>query len=219
MEHAHAFGVVSRLWRYPIKALQAEPLARAELEDGGIAGDRRRALFVSSADHPRSGKTFRGKEHRLMHTVRDPAQAQALLPEGGVLLQERTDGPYFDAQPISIVVDCWLAEAERLVGLALDPLRFRPNVFVRSAAGFDYAEADLVKCTLSINGVRLAVEQPIIRGLTPSYDVATGRPDARIQRALVAERNNIMGVYCRVVAPGTIAVGDRILVAGPAAES
>lgn len=210
MEHARAFGVVSGLWRYPIKALQAEPLERAELEHDGMTGDRRRALFVSSADHARSGKTYRGKEHCLLHTVRDPAQAQALVAERGVSLQERTDGPYFDSKPISVITDRWLAQAEQLVGFALDPLRFRPNVFVRSAAGFSYDEVELVDSTLSISGVRLVVLAPIIRCVTPNYDIATGKPDPRIQRALVGGRNNIMGVYCAVAQAGTIVRGDPI---------
>ena len=58
--------------------------------------------------------------------------------------------------------------------------------------------------------VTLDVVKPITRCVTPSYDLATGEPDPALQRTLVGQRGNIMGVYCRVVTAGTIARGDAI---------
>ena len=69
MNEPHPLGHVFRLWRYPTKSLRAEPLERAVVESDGVRGDRRRALVVSTPEHARTGRTYRGKEHNLLHTL------------------------------------------------------------------------------------------------------------------------------------------------------
>ena len=46
--------------------------------------------------------------------------------------------------------------------------------------------------------------------MTISYDIATGAPDPALQRTIVQQRDNKMGIYCRVLVPGTIGVGDPV---------
>lgn len=219
MTQAHPLGSLTHLWRYPVKSLAAEPLERAELDAGGIAGDRRAALFLQSEGRPRSGKTYRGKEHDLLHTVARPERAIELARERGAELALYADGPYFDDGPFSLIVDRWLADAERHVGYALDPLRFRPNAFVRAAPEFDLPETALAGAELAIGSVRLRVTAPIRRCVTTTYDVATGAGDAEVLRAVARYRDNVMGVYCAIVVPGTLQRGDAVVIApgGPPA--
>ena len=80
MREPHPLGTISHLWRYPVKALRGEALAIAELDENGVAGDRRAALFVTSPNHARSGKTYRGKEHNLLHTVEEASAAMTDKP-------------------------------------------------------------------------------------------------------------------------------------------
>jgi hypothetical protein len=213
MTAGHPLGSVTHLWRYPVKSLAAEPLARADVGPEGIAGDRRAALFLRSPDRPRSGKTYRGKEHNLLHTVADPRRAVALAGERGAELEYRDEGPYFDDAAFSLIFDTWLAEAERLVGYALDPLRYRANAFARASAGFDLTEAELVGSTIAIGDARLLVTAPIGRCVTTTYDVATGASDPEVLRVVARDRENQMGVYCAIVVPGTLRLGDEILIA------
>jgi hypothetical protein len=204
-------GTVTALYRYPVKSLRGEPLERADVRADGFAGDRERALVVRSADHARAGKTYRGKENRFLHTVDAAADAQALAREAGVAVACADAGPhYFDLEPVSLVFDAWVRELEAPAGRAVEPLRFRPNIVAAAAPAFAASEGDLVGARLTVGAVAFDVVAPITRCVTPSYDLATGEPDRDLQRALVAQRGNLLGVYCRVVVPGAIRVGDAI---------
>jgi uncharacterized protein YcbX len=205
-------GKVAALYRYPIKALRAEALAAAAVDAGGFVGDRAHALMLQTPGHARSGKTYRGKENRRLHLVDTFDAAEALARGAGLDVEEAVDQPhYFDAEPISIVFDRWLRELEALAGRDVDPLRFRPNIVATSAPDFSRSEHDLVGATLRIGDVTLDVVSPITRCVTPSYDVATGEADPALQRTIVTQRGNIMGIYCRVVTPGTITPGTPIV--------
>jgi uncharacterized protein YcbX len=204
-------GSVTALYRYPIKSLHAEALTAAAVDAGGFVGDRAHALIVQTPGHARSGKTYRGKENRRLHLVGTFGAAETLARGAGLDVEEAVEQPhYFDAEPVSIVFDSWLRELETLAGRDVDPLRFRPNIVAASAPQFTQSEHDLVGTTLHIGDVTLDVVSPITRCVTPSYDVHTGEPDPALQRTIVTQRGNIMGIYCRVVTPGTIVPGTPI---------
>jgi len=204
-------GTVIALYRYPVKSLRGEALERAEVRPDGFAGDRERALVVRSPDHARSGKTYRGKEQRRLHTVADVGAAQALAGAAGLEIAPVDEEPhYFDAEPVSIVFDVWLRELEARLGYAVEALRFRPNVVAAAAPSFAAAESALVGRRLHVGAVVLDVVKPITRCVTPTYDLRSGDPDPALARTLVGERGNLMGVYCRVVVPGTIALAAPI---------
>jgi uncharacterized protein YcbX len=204
-------GTVVALYRYPVKALRGEALDVAVVEAGGFAGDRASALIVHTPEHARSGKTYRGKENRRLHTVATVAAAEDLALGAGVTVEEDGELPhYFDAEPVSIVFDSWVRELEALAGRAVDPRQFRPNIVAAAAPGFTAAERDLVGRRITIGSVAFDVVSSITRCVTISYDVATGDADPQLQRTIVQRRDNQMGIYCRVVTPGSIAVGTPI---------
>ncbi|MGA2391804.1 MAG: MOSC domain-containing protein [Candidatus Lustribacter sp.] len=205
-------GTVVSLYRYPVKSLRAERLNHADVRTDGFAGDRGRALFVSTPEHARTGKTYRGKENRLLHTVTAVEAAIEIAQRAGVTVDAEDAAPhYYDLEPVSIVFDHWLRDLETLAGRSVDPLRFRPNIVAASAPQFTLMEHALVGTRLHIGNVALDVVSPITRCVTPSYDVATGDPDPALQRTIVTQRGNIMGVYCRVAIPGTIVPGTEIV--------
>jgi uncharacterized protein YcbX len=211
MTGRHPLGSVAHLWRYPVKGLAAEPLQRSYVGPAGLAGDRGAALFVTADGHARSGKTFRGKEHNLLHTVAGAEDAVDLAAARGVAVELRADGPHFDDAPVSVIFDRWLAEAEDLLGYALDPLRFRPNLFVAAAPDFSTLEADLIGVRLRAGTTVLRVVAPIGRCITTTYDLATGESDPDVLRTVARFRNNIMGVYCEVEVPGDVCAGDLVV--------
>jgi uncharacterized protein len=210
MDLSAPLGTLAGLWRYPIKSLAPQPLGEAEFDERGLAGDRAAALFVTTPERPRSGKTLRGKEQPLFHTLSDAAAAQRVANRSALELELAEDGPYFDAAPVSLVFDCWLAELEALCGLPIEPLRFRPNLFARALCPLP-PEAELTGLRLRVGGVVLQVTQPIVRCVTPSYDLATGESSQELLRTLVQKRGNLMGVYCTVELPGSVALDDTLM--------
>lgn len=207
-------GTVIALYRYPVKSLRGERLERAAVEAGGFAGDRARALIVRSPEHARSGKTYRGKEQRLLHTLAAATDARALAHATGLHIEDEGERQhYFDLEPVSIVFDAWLRELEALAGRPVEALRFRPNIVAAAAPAFGLSESALVGARLAIGSSALDVIAPITRCVTPSYDLVTGEPDRALQATIVAQRGNLMGVYCRVATPGTIDRGAAIALA------
>jgi uncharacterized protein YcbX len=207
-------GIVTALYRYPVKSLRVEALAVADVRPDGFAGDRGTALYVTSPEHARIGKTYRGKENRRLHTVAVIDDAHELAHSAGLTLEVADTAPhYFDAEPVSIVFDTWIRELEMLAGRAVDPLRFRPNIVAAAAPAFASSEGDLVGTRIHVGAVVFDVVSRITRCVTPSYDITTGEPDPALQRTIVTQRENIMGVYARVVVPGQLAPGDTITAA------
>lgn len=215
MSQVHPLGTVVDLWRYPIKSLAPEALDVAHFDRGGIVGDRASALFVTSSGHARTQKTYRGKENERLHTMRETPDAIALARDRGVAIELHTGGPYFDLDPVSVIFDTWLRDAERLVGRNLEPLRYRPNIFARAAPDFAARESDLADRILALGDVRLRVTQPIHRCVTPSYDLATCESDPRVLEIVARERANTLGIYAHVVVPGIAHPGDSITFATP----
>jgi uncharacterized protein YcbX len=208
------FGTIAALWRYPVKALKAEPLARVEILPDGLAGDRTAALLVETPTHARAGKPFRGKESPLLHLTRDPETAASYAADANVMVTLSRDEPrWFDARPVSILLDLWVHDVEALVGEPLDPLRWRPNLYVHAAPGFANREGDLVGATLRSGDVVLRVVDTIKRCVTTTYDVATGESDPRVLGEVARNRGNVMGIYCEVVTPGVVSVGDALVAA------
>ena len=204
-------GTVAALWRYPVKSLKAEPLARTAVLHDGLAGDRTGALVVESAEHARAGKPYRGKESSRLHLTADPATAATYAADASVLVTlDRSRPRWFDAGTVSVLLDRWVHDVEALVGEQLDPLRWRPNLYVETAPGVASREADLVGATLRAGSVVLRVTDPIERCVTPNYDVATGEANPHVLAAVARERGNVVGVYCVVETPGEIALGEML---------
>ncbi len=194
-----------------MKSLRGESLARVEIAPGGIVGDRAAALVVASG-HARTGKAYRGKEDERLHRIDDPTTASAAAAERGVTLRHETAAPhYFDDSPISLVTATWLEDAQRICGRELDVRRFRPNLVTDAIAGAQ-CEGDLIGAELRVGEqVRLRVTKAIRRCVTITYDPASDAVDPGILRSLAQDRAATFGVYCEVLVPGTVALGERLL--------
>lgn len=207
-------GRLAAIWRYPVKSLRGERLTHARVAESGIVGDRSSALFVRGG-HARDGKTYRGKEHDRLHLTGDPEAARQLGARQGVELEHRRGEHFFDAAPISVVIDRWMTTLNAHLGYAVEPERFRPNFFVLADAEFDAGESALGGATLRLGEVTLRVRCPIERCVTITYEPRGGASDPAILRFLAQTRGNSMGIYCDVVAAGTVRTGEPlVLIAG-----
>ena len=203
-------GELAAICRYPVKSLAAEALEQTRIETGGLPGDRAAALYVETG-HARAGKPYRGKEHNLLHTTGNVSEAIALASERSVTVAVRDeDEHYFDAAPVSLIFDRWIAEVERALDEPLDPLRWRPNLYAKAAPDFDYSEEALLERTIEVGEVRLRVRDTIKRCVTTTYDVKTGEPYNDVLLYVAQRRANVMGVYCEVELAGTVRAGDAL---------
>jgi uncharacterized protein YcbX len=110
---------------------------------------------------------------------------------------------------VSIINLGSVAAVERAAGAAVDPLRFRANIYV---AGWPaWHEFDLMGHTLEINGARLKVIKRIVRCAATDVDPATGIRDLTIPKTLQQTfKHADCGVYAEVTTGGDIATGDVI---------
>lgn len=202
-------GEIANIWTYPVKSLHRVEHELVAVQDDGLTGDRRAALYVNS-EHARTGKTYRGKEDNRLHLIVEPDEARSAAQARGVDVEVRAGERYFDAGKVSVILDRWIAEVEDGLGKQLDPLRWRPNFFVRS--GSNLKEKDLVGKRLGLGSVVLVVLKPIGRCVTTTYDQTTGESDPEVLGFVARERENSMGIYCDVERPGEVRRGDVVRV-------
>jgi uncharacterized protein YcbX len=111
---------------------------------------------------------------------------------------------------ISIVNLASVATIEPLVGAAVNPLRFRGNIYI---AGWPaWHERDLIGSEIAFGpSARVKIVSPIERCAAVDVDPETGIRDLSIPDALMQSFGNIdCGVYGEVIADGDIIVGDLV---------
>jgi uncharacterized protein YcbX len=204
-----SLGTVEKIWTFPVKSLHRVEHDVIAVQADGLAGDRRAAMYVNS-EHARTGKTYRGKENNLLHTIVDPDEARGVAESRGVDVEVHAGERYFDACPVSLILDRWIADVEEALGKSLDPLRWRPNFYVRSHAA--YKEDELVGKRIALGSVILHVLKPIGRCVTTTYDQKTGESDPEVLGYVARERANQMGIYCDVERTGEVRSGDEVRV-------
>jgi uncharacterized protein YcbX len=112
---------------------------------------------------------------------------------------------------VSIINLASVAAVETVTGAAVDPLRFRGNIYV---AGWPaWHEFELMGRTLAVNGARLKVIKRIVRCAATDVDPATGIRDLTIPKTLMQNFGHAdCGVYAEVITGGDIATGDAVTV-------
>jgi uncharacterized protein YcbX len=111
---------------------------------------------------------------------------------------------------VSVINLASVAAIEMAVGAPVDPLRFRANVYVSGWPAWH--EFDLMENSLAFGAQ--AVLKPvkrITRCAATNVDPATGTRDLNIPKTLMQTVGHAdCGIYCEVMTPGEIAVGDGI---------
>lgn len=209
-------GVVSALWRYPVKSLQGEQLTVSTVTSSGLVGDR--AFGVRDVV---SGALLSAKrEPRLLH-------AAATLAGEGVTVRPPA-GSHLTGAAVDAGLSHWLGREVRLDParesayvdeahlhlLTEDELgswparRFRPNVVVRGVRDLD----DLVGERLHLGGVVVEIDKRTKRCAMPTMPQPGLDKDVGVLRTLARGRDLRLGVYARVVSPGRLEVGAPITV-------
>lgn len=110
---------------------------------------------------------------------------------------------------VSLINLASVADLEKRIGSAIDPLRFRGNIMIEGLA--PWSELDLVGRELTTaSGLRLQVIKRIERCAATNVDPQTGARDLQLPKALMAAFGHVdCGVYCQVTAGGRVAEGER----------
>ena len=119
---------------------------------------------------------------------------------------------------VSIINLASVAAIESVVGLPVDPLRFRGNLYVSGWPAWH--EFDLLGQDISIGTARLKVVKRIVRCAAVNVDPVTAERDLNIPQTLMQTFDHAdCGVYAEVITGGNIAAGDAIETAGRAKTS
>jgi uncharacterized protein len=226
-------GRVEALWRYPVKSMAPEAVERGEVAWHGLAGDRRWAFVRAGQERNgfpwltiRDNPALARFQPRLVDAARPDETAVRVRTPAGVDLDVldpalaaelgagvrvmKLDRGAFDTLPLSLITTQTLAGLDALVGRALGVQRFRPNVLV-DAGGGDFPEDAWVGATIRIGALRLRVDKRDQRCVVVNVDPTTVERDPAILRAIGQARQSCLGVYGSVVTPGSIGVGDPVV--------
>jgi uncharacterized protein len=232
-------GIVSDLWRFPVKSFGGERARRAFVGPFGLLGDRRHAVI----DETGQALTARRAHALLGFSARcdaaetgegvvvttpggrsvpwdDPAVAgeltAALAREVSVA---RSAMGVHDAAPVHILTTGSLAAAARWTGdESPDRRRFRANIVIEDDASEPFAESGWVGATLGVgdDGPLLRIVSPTERCAVTTFDPDTLERDNRVLAGLARDRDNLFGVYATVARAGWLTVGDAVrLLPGP----
>ena len=248
---------LTNIYRYPVKGLAAEVLARVALSLGeGLPHDRAFAfakeptafdpavpkyLFKSSflqlMQHEKliglrpnwdgtSGILAVVDEHgaKVQAKLGDAAAEQALANFVAARLGPDLAAPVrlvhaaghcfgdCGAKVVSLIGLASLRALAKADGGAIDPLRFRANIYFDGAPA--WAEFDWSGREIAIGAARLKVLDPIGRCAATNVDPVSGRRDRNLPKALHLNFGHAdMGVYATVIGGGEIAIGDAIRLA------
>jgi uncharacterized protein len=218
---------VVEVWRYPVKSMAGERLDSCMVTDNGLEGDRRWAFIDRSTN--RDGKWFNIKQHAPLMTYRprlDGGDLDLVAPDGKTVDLRRDLLPRFQvegARPLELrelpgenfddshvlIINLASVQAFALeVGMPLDHRRFRANLYVEGLEPEE--ELRWLGGVIRAGDAELEVTSRCERCkvITMDPDTTEAKPD--ILRVLVERHDERMGMYCRVVRPGRVSVGDYV---------
>jgi hypothetical protein len=227
-------GVVSKLWRYPVKSMLGEACASLDLNERGVKGDR---LFaVRDAD----GKLGSGKTTRRFSRIDGLLAFRAIdadgvpeivFPDGRrmraddtqvhselssvlgqpVTLARETVSSHLDAAPVHVVTEASIAWLSSILPEALiDERRFRPNL-VLAIPGTGRIERNWIGATLCVGAqVKLKIGAATQRCRMVTVAQTELPDDPLILKEIGRNSALHFGLYAEVLVPGTIRCGDPI---------
>ncbi|MGU9982411.1 MOSC domain-containing protein [Phreatobacter sp. HK31-P] len=112
---------------------------------------------------------------------------------------------------LSIINLASVRALEKETGVAIDPIRFRANIYVDGVPAF--SEFDWVGRRITIGDVALTGLKRTERCAATTVNPATAVRDLMIPAVLMRSYGHAdCGIYCAVAGGGHIAVGDRLVV-------
>lgn len=235
-------GVVSSLYRYPVKSMRGESLPEAQLYWHGLEGDRRYAFVRRGANSGFPWFTGRDLSQLLLYTPqflepRDPRRSSIVVatPDGHTLPLESPElveelqqacgesifllklgrGTY-DSQVLSLMSMASVAALGEKAGMSLEINRFRQNIIIETPDGRPFQEDEWLDHEIIFghdpDGPRIRLIRRISRCVMINIHPDTADRDPRVLKTVAQNRDNLAGTYASVERPGNIRVGDPVYV-------
>lgn len=231
-------GVVTELWRYPVKSMLGERREFVHVNTRGVLGDRLYAV------RDREGKLGSGKNSRRFRRIDglfgcrasydgpvpvvafpggvevrgdDPSldtRLRQVLRRDDVTLARERDIAHFDSAPLHMVTEAslsWLAGAVR--DAKVDSRRARPNLVVATGAEPGPVENTWVGQRAEIGGPGgVVVEFTLLTERCVMVNNAQSEltHSSEVLRAIAKLNDLALGVYATVIRGGTIRLGDEV---------
>ena len=230
---------MTELWRYPVKSLQGERVAAAELTRTGLAGDRRWALFDLG-----TGLGLTARRHPVLlqaaARVREDGGVDVVLPDGSVAADDGAlsawlgrpvelraadvAGPRRYENPDDIETEAedswWVFEGSRdafhdsvpVTLLSTATIGSHPVRRFRPNVLLDSGGEDaLLGATVRIGDAVVALTEPVPRCVMVTRAQPGGiEVDRDVLRWIHRERAGMLAVGGTVLRPGTVRVGDEV---------
>ncbi len=227
-------GVVSNLWRYPVKSMLGEACDQLTIDTRGVVGDR---LFaIRNCD----GKFGSGKSTRRFRQIDGlfkfrcwyaGDQLKIRLPNGctidgaddgihallskvlgqDVTLVQENDVSHIDDGALHLLTSSSLATLrEALPESDGDPRRFRPNILIETPGNGQIERAWLGTTFLIGDSVRIRISKTAERCGMVAFAQADLKFDANVLRWIAEASAMKFGVYAEVIQTGVIRQGDRV---------
>ncbi|MFN8650593.1 MAG: MOSC domain-containing protein [Gemmatimonadales bacterium] len=210
---------VAGLWRYPVKSLAGESIARAMLTASGIPGDR-----IVHVRGPEGVRTSR-RQYRLLglrgtlgadgqplvdgHPWDSPAALELVQRAAGedAWLAAYDGVERFDILPLLVATDGAVAAFGR------DMRRLRPNILIGGVHGME--ETGWEGAELHIGDAVIRLDS--LRGRCPmtTVDPDTLERDPEVLRDIGRRFGGRLALNAEVVRPGAIGVGDAVRLVRP----
>jgi uncharacterized protein len=233
---------VTALWRYPVSSMAGERLDVAPLDASGVIGDRVWGVIDRTSDRiasPGREKHFVRVPHgyarltssgaveisaqgqrwaatddeaaldELSHLFGFPPQLKPFAPAGADGFKAR-----YDRAPIHLLTTASLRSLRQdLPGSVIDERRFRPNIVVEwPDEAMPVPEHDWIGREIRIGEVTLRGREPCGRCGFVTIEQAGLPLDVEVLRTVVRRHERNFGIYCDVLSPGRIRLGDAVTV-------
>lgn len=120
--------------------------------------------------------------------------------------------PAYKHAAIHALTSATLATLQRLYPTGrFEPPRFRPNVFIETEARDGFVESEWLGRTLAVGGTRLTIDEHTVRCVMTTLPQGDLPQDAGILATVTEANKQHAGVYCGVALPGTIRLGDPVI--------
>jgi uncharacterized protein YcbX len=231
------------LWRYPVSSMAGESLELAPVDTSGVVGDRiwgvvdrtneriaspgREKHFVRVPHgHARltsSGSVEISPQGRHWSAADDetaldelsllfgfPAKLKPFVPTAAAGFKAR-----YDRAPIHLLTTAALRSLRRdLPGSVIDERRFRPNILVDwPDEAKPIPEHDWIGREICVGDVVLRGREPCGRCGFVTIEQEALPLDVEVLRTVVRRYERHFGIYCDVLSPGEIRLGDAVTVA------
>jgi MOSC domain-containing protein len=216
---------VVEIWRYPVKSMAGERLGSCWIAETGLEGDRRWALIDGTPN--RAGKPLTAREAELLLTYRARLadnSVQVVTPGGKTrrlddrlvadlaaetsrpLTLREGSGLNHDDSPVLVLNLATVATFELSAGVDVDRRRFRANLYLEGLEPEE--ELRWLGRRVRAGEAELEVVSRCERCVVITRDPDTTRASPELLRVLTEMSDTCMGVYCRVVKSGMVAIGD-----------